>query len=86
MTKNQTTITLFTVGIAASIVVAIFLPAAASLVINGTFVLTIVYALFGDQSYDLQDISTTSSFQQVTTLVNTLENIIVGNSQELNSE
>jgi hypothetical protein len=48
MTKNQTTITLFTVGIAASIVVAIFLPAAASLVINGTFVLTIVYALFGD--------------------------------------
>ena len=48
MTKNQTTITLFTIGIAASIAVAIFLPSAASLVINSTFVLTIMYALFGD--------------------------------------
>lgn len=48
MTKNLTTITLFTIGIAASIAVAIFLPAAASLVIMCTFGLALMYILFGD--------------------------------------
>jgi hypothetical protein len=48
MTKNQTTITLFVVGIAASIAVAVFLPSASTLVINATFALTVLHFLFGD--------------------------------------
>lgn len=43
MTKNQVTVTLFVVGIASSIAVSIFLPSAATLVINAT-----LYFLFGD--------------------------------------
>ena len=48
MTKNQTTITLFTVGIAASIAISIFLPSVAEIAISSTFVLTILHFLFGD--------------------------------------
>jgi hypothetical protein len=48
MTKNQTTITLFVVGIVASIVVSVFLPSTATLVINATFALTVLHFLFGD--------------------------------------
>ncbi len=48
MTKNQTTITLFIIGIAASIAISIFLPSAAEVVISSTFVLTLLHFLFGD--------------------------------------
>lgn len=48
MTKNQTTITIFVLGLCASIAVAIFLPSAASLIIGSTFGLTLLHVLFSD--------------------------------------